>query len=178
MLNFKIIIGFALFGLLVSLIGGMAGAVPLGTVMLRSLLGVLAFAGLGAGVSWLIKKYLPDLDRPLSAGTESAGSSESETGNAVDIVLPEADCTIRGQVVDQMGEAAGGSVKMRASGSAFEGGTMPDADGRFAFKVPAGSYRVSAHSTVRRWGEEIGRTDVSVGKESRSADVSVVVDAG
>ena len=96
----------------------------------------------------------------------------------VDIVLPEADCTIRGQVVDQMGEAAGGSVKMRASGSAFEGGTMPDADGRFAFKVPAGSYRVSAHSTVRRWGEEIGRTDVSVGKESRSADVSVVVDAG
>ena len=89
MLNFKIIIGFAAFALVISLIGGMAGAVPIGTAALRVLLGVVVFAGLGAGVSWLIKKFLPDLAQQLSNGTADKGSDDVTTGVEVDIVLPE-----------------------------------------------------------------------------------------
>ncbi len=89
MLNFKIIIGFAAFALFITLVGGMAGAVPIGMVMLRALLGVIAFTGLGAGVSWLIKKYLPDLVEPRSAGAEKKEEGDANPGAEVNIVLPE-----------------------------------------------------------------------------------------
>ena len=86
MLNFKIIAGFAIFAFLISLLAGLFGVVPFGTLMVRTLFGTIFFAGLGLGVSWLIGKFIPD----LLGGPGNDRKEESDAmGAAVDIVLPE-----------------------------------------------------------------------------------------
>ena len=84
MIDYKIVIGFAAFAFIVSLLSGLIGGVSFGILTLRTLLGTAFFAALGAGASWIFKRYLPEI-----FSRAEAGETVEEPASAVDIVLPE-----------------------------------------------------------------------------------------
>ncbi|MBN2532492.1 MAG: hypothetical protein JXB88_06345 [Spirochaetales bacterium] len=63
MINSKIIIGFAGFAVLVSLLAGAISGVPIVEVLLRTLLWAIIFAAIGLGISVVISRYFPDLSQ-------------------------------------------------------------------------------------------------------------------
>ena len=81
---------FAVGAFLLSLLIGLVSRNPFGVALLRALLLAAVFAGLGAGIRFVVKTYLPEL---AGAGSPSADGGKSETkdgrGGRVDIVLPE-----------------------------------------------------------------------------------------
>jgi hypothetical protein len=88
MINYKIIIGFAAFAFVVSILAGLIGGVAFGALLLRTLAATIVFAGLGLSVGWVIEKYLPGLLSP-DGNPETAGVEEEKAGDGVNIVLPE-----------------------------------------------------------------------------------------
>jgi hypothetical protein len=87
MVDFRIVIGFAAFAFVVALLSGLIGGVSFGILVLRTFLGTALFAGLGAGVSWVFGRYLPEI---FNAGEpQQTAGREEEPGEEVDIVLPE-----------------------------------------------------------------------------------------
>jgi hypothetical protein len=88
MINYKIIIGFAAFAFVVSILAGLIGGVAFGALLLRTLAATIVFAGLGLSVGWVIEKYLPGLLRP-DGNPKTAGVEEEKAGDGVNIVLPE-----------------------------------------------------------------------------------------
>ncbi len=88
MINYKIIIGFAAFAFVVSILAGLIGGVVFGALLLRTLAATIVFAGLGLSVGWVIERYLPELLRP-GVKPETAGREEEKAGDGVNIVLPE-----------------------------------------------------------------------------------------
>ena len=81
---------FAAGAFLLSLLIGLISRNPFGVALLRALLLAVVFAGLGAGLRFVVKTYLPEL---AGAESPSADGGKSETrdgrGGRVDIVLPE-----------------------------------------------------------------------------------------
>ena len=76
--------GFAAAGaFFVSLLVGLVSRNPFGVVVARALLFAVLFAGLAAGVRYIISKYLPELV------SDTAPSAEGSRGQNVDITLPE-----------------------------------------------------------------------------------------
>jgi hypothetical protein len=75
---------------LISLLVGLVTRNPFGVVILRALLLAVLFAGLGAGLRYLVRTYLPELAEPDVAPRAGAGSTKGDgRGGRVDIVLPE-----------------------------------------------------------------------------------------
>ncbi|WP_455383699.1 hypothetical protein [Salinispira pacifica] len=66
--------------------GAIAG-VGFGLLLLRAVIGAVAFAVIGAGVSLVVARYLPELKK-LSDADSAADSARAE-GRNVDIVIPE-----------------------------------------------------------------------------------------
>jgi len=89
MFNYRIIIGFAALAFVISLLSGTFGAVPFGIILLRTVIGTLVFAALGAAASWVIHTFLPDLFPDDVRGGSDRDRSEGKDGNGVDIVIPE-----------------------------------------------------------------------------------------
>jgi len=87
MIDYRIVIGFAAFAFVISLLSGLIGGVSFGILVLRTFLGTALFAGLGAGVSWVFGRYLSEVFRAGEPRAEP--EEEGETGEDVDIVLPE-----------------------------------------------------------------------------------------
>jgi hypothetical protein len=85
MINYRIVLGFAIFAFVISLLAGLIGGISFGQLVLRVLLGTAAFSLLGIGASWIIQKYLPELLQ-----REASEKAEGDTSaDEVDIVLPE-----------------------------------------------------------------------------------------
>jgi hypothetical protein len=101
-INWKLPLGFALFGAAVSLIAGLAGGNPFGIVLLRLFFSALAFALLGLVVGLLLRRYFPELSRAPSRPAE-------EDSGRVDIIIDE----------ELPGEPAG-EPTLRAPGSILE----------------------------------------------------------
>ena len=80
---------------LLSLVIGLIAGNPFGIAFFRALLFGILFAGLGVGLRFVVRAYLPE----LAAAGAPAGSADASTepraagqrGTAVDIVLPEDD---------------------------------------------------------------------------------------
>ncbi len=93
-------LGFALktaiAGLILSLIGGIIGGVDFGVIILRMLIGALVAGALGAGLFFLISKFLPELltislkddENPLDAGLDAVIQTDGP-GSNVDIVIDD-----------------------------------------------------------------------------------------
>lgn len=80
-MNWKIAGFFGAFGFVISLLAGIIGGVSFGMILLRSIAAGVVFGGLGIGITFAIKRFLPEL-------TESAGNETlSMEGAGVDIVL-------------------------------------------------------------------------------------------
>ncbi len=93
------------------------------------------------------------------------------------LVLPAADCTIRGQVTDIAGAPVSGVTVELSSNACDTNALLPDEDGRFAFKVPAGSYRLRPRPHGRLSSRAPEPTTVVVGGDRKEAEVSLVVSA-
>ena len=78
----KLLVGFSLFGALVSLISGIAGGNPFGIILLRLVLSAVVFAALGLGVQAVFRRYLPDL-------LQRSPPPAQKTGEGVDIIIDE-----------------------------------------------------------------------------------------
>jgi hypothetical protein len=84
--SWKIGAAFAAGAFLLSLLIGLITRNPFGTVFLRAFLLALLFAGLGAGLRYLVRTYLPEL---ASGQAAAAVSPEEKRGSRVDIVLDD-----------------------------------------------------------------------------------------
>ncbi|MFI3257062.1 MAG: hypothetical protein R3Y36_02060 [Spirochaetales bacterium] len=81
----KACIGFAV-GLLLSIIGGIAGNVSFGAVLVRALISGLCCGALTIGADYIFKKYFLDSDVLSDASTKQQSNSTSSSG-AVDITV-------------------------------------------------------------------------------------------
>jgi hypothetical protein len=88
--NWKIAAVFAAGAFILSLITGLVAGNPFGVVIFRALLFGVVFAALGAGLRYVVKKFLPELLTQSTAKPVAAPPDESaRRGTKVDIVLPE-----------------------------------------------------------------------------------------
>jgi hypothetical protein len=82
-INWKVLAIFGGFGFIISLLVGAISGVGFGTLLFRGILSGVLFAGVGFGLSILIKKFLPGLV------SETEEAEEEEESGGVDIVIEE-----------------------------------------------------------------------------------------
>ncbi len=67
---------------------GLFSGNPFGTALLRAFLLAVVFAGIGVGLAFVVKKFLPELLEPSARSAVPPRKAEAER-HSVDIVLPE-----------------------------------------------------------------------------------------
>jgi hypothetical protein len=77
---------FAAAALALSFLVGIFAGNPFLTVIFRAILLAAAFAAIGVGFAFVVKRYLPELVSPPAAAPAASGDAE---GHSVDITLPE-----------------------------------------------------------------------------------------
>jgi hypothetical protein len=84
---------FAAAGLVLSLLVGVLAGNPFGTILLRALLFAVVFGGVGAGLQYVVRRFLPELAGAAAAqtapGDAPADAEGKPEGSTIDIVLPE-----------------------------------------------------------------------------------------
>lgn len=95
---------FAGFGLAVALVAGLAGRVPLSTVLLRALAGAAVFGALGLATVSILERFVPEVFARVKAAEPAQAAAPAST---IDIVLPE-ESPLGGEFADEL-EAADGS---------------------------------------------------------------------
>lgn len=89
---------FAAAGLVLSLLVGVLAGNPFGVILLRALLFAVAFGGVGAGIQYVVRRFLPELAGAEPTGTPAPGDVDGPAaaspagaadGATIDIVLPE-----------------------------------------------------------------------------------------
>ena len=85
MINIRIIIVFAGFAVLIALIAGGIGGVPIVQILIRVLLWAVIFGLIGTGVSAVISKFLPELNQLING--ENTG--EKTYRGDFEAVIPE-----------------------------------------------------------------------------------------
>jgi len=103
---------FAAAAFVFSFVTGIVARNPVGTIILRAVLLAALFCGLGVGLQFVVRKFLPELTgAPAAAPDERAPGSAVNApgmGAVVDIVLPEENPLEAGQrPVEASGEPAG-----------------------------------------------------------------------
>ena len=93
MINWKIPVGFAGFGAVVSLLAGIIGGNPFGVILLRLFLSTLVCGGLGLGINLIVNKFLPEL-------SATPPIPRADSGEEVDIVIDE-DIPLAEEVEEQ-----------------------------------------------------------------------------
>jgi hypothetical protein len=80
---------FAAAGLVLSLLVGILAGNPFGVILLRALAFAAAFGGVGAGLQYVVRRFLPELAGGTDATPPGPPETAGATGSTVDIVLPE-----------------------------------------------------------------------------------------
>jgi hypothetical protein len=75
---------FAAAAFVLSFVTGIAARNSVATIVLRAVLLAVLFSGLGVGLQFVVKKFLPEL-----SGAPGAPADERPPGSSIDIVLPE-----------------------------------------------------------------------------------------
>jgi len=81
-INWKIIAIFGGIGFFISLLTGAISGVGFGTILLRGIISGIIFGGIGFGLTFIIKKFLPEMDAEEKSELE-------EDVPTVDIVIEE-----------------------------------------------------------------------------------------
>jgi hypothetical protein len=121
MINWRLLAGFAIAGGVISILAGLAGRNPFGTILLRMLVSAAIFSGLGLGLSFLLRRYFPDLLR-------GGPPRKQPEGNQVDIVIDE-DLPLEPDSLlgPEPGADTAGADTARADTAGAEPGTEADA---------------------------------------------------
>jgi len=77
-IEYKFIILFGLTGFICSVLAGLAFGIKPGVIISRSFFFTLAFCGLGFGIIFIIKKYIPELYEAISDIKTGSTGPESE----------------------------------------------------------------------------------------------------
>lgn len=85
MISWKVVVASGTVAVVLSLLTGIISGVHFGTLLLRALLWGAIFCGIGAVISLVISKYLPELLSPPSGGDRD----DAQSARNVDIVLPD-----------------------------------------------------------------------------------------
>jgi hypothetical protein len=80
---------FASAGLVLSLLVGLLAGNPFGVMLLRGMLFAIAFGGVGAGMQYVVRRFLSELSGGGPAPSDGADDSAKPAGSTIDIVLPE-----------------------------------------------------------------------------------------
>jgi hypothetical protein len=148
----KIAAGCAAGAFLLSFLIGLITRNPFGVVILRAFLLALLFAGVGTGLRYVVRRYLPEAMPSASAAPATA---EQERGGRVDITLPEEDGVSRQQV--------------RAEARKSRAGRTADADEETSEQVEAQALGDLAQDL----GEELGAAEDGAGPpDAEEQDVS------
>jgi len=83
MINWKVVVGSGAVAVVLSLLTGIISGVSFGTLMLRAVMWGALFCGAGAGISFVVSKYLPELQ-----SLPKKPESQADEARNVDIVLP------------------------------------------------------------------------------------------
>jgi hypothetical protein len=88
---------FSAAGLVLSLLVGLLARNPFGVMLLRALLFAVLFGGVGAGLRYIVRRFLPELVAGEAAGAAAADdASVRPEGSTIDIVLPEEPPPVEG----------------------------------------------------------------------------------
>jgi hypothetical protein len=82
--NWKFIAGSAGFAFFISFLTGLFSGVQFGTLLLRAVIGGVAFGGIAFGIEYIIKRYLPELTKAISPEQQPREASPN-----VDIVIED-----------------------------------------------------------------------------------------
>ena len=92
MKNLKFIIGFAIFGFLLSFFSGLFSGAGFGIVLLKALLFALIFGALSFGISIVFQKFLAsDVSESVISENKTDSHPAKKSEHAVDIVLENED---------------------------------------------------------------------------------------
>ncbi|MBN1410611.1 MAG: hypothetical protein JW969_07185 [Spirochaetales bacterium] len=90
MINWKYMVVFAGFAFVISILTGGLSGVSLLDIFIRAFIWGLLFAGIGAGVSFVASKYLPDIiSNKEKTGPVDINEYESESEGDIDFIIPE-----------------------------------------------------------------------------------------
>ncbi len=88
MINWKIVVIFPLFAIIVSIFSGIAGGVSFLDLVLRAFLWGIVFGGIGLGVSFIIERFFPELKSAVERDNERVGQRASGEGS-FEAFIPE-----------------------------------------------------------------------------------------
>jgi hypothetical protein len=87
---------FAAAGLVLSLLVGVLAGNPFGIILLRALVFAVLFGGVGVGMQFVVRRFLPGLndagpstDAPSNGSVQPVDAEAKAEGSTIDIVLPE-----------------------------------------------------------------------------------------
>jgi hypothetical protein len=136
---------FAAAGLVLSLLVGLLAGNPFGVMIVRAILFAILFGGMGAGMQYMVRRFLPELagrDAAETAGLGGGGAEARPEGSTIDIVLPE-EPPPAGAAADERAEPLEELPGMGEGASAVEelDGTEPAAEAAPApASAPAAPY--------------------------------------
>lgn len=124
MKDLKVITVFSGSAFVLSLVAGVLGAVSFPILLLRALLGVVFFGGLGFLVMYVLRKFLPELFDTGSVEEEAVLEEAGETVPKVDIVIDDEQESPSEGIVEEAGVPESG-IKLEdevrvTSGEAFD----------------------------------------------------------
>ena len=139
----------------------------------------------GGEVEFALKTFPPGdgriwISTPSGVGVLRRVQVAPGGSTRAEVVLPVPTCVIRGCLVDANGKpAAGARVEIGGHGDGgfhFNGEAIPNADGGFEFKVPAGVYNLSIRPVDRGSSREsLPKTEVTIVDGQAEAKVVLTV---
>ena len=118
---------FAAAGLVLSLLVGLLARNPFGVMLLRALLFAILFGGVGAGMQYVVRRFLPEIAGGEAAAPEGGDDAAVKPeGSTIDIVLPEEPAPVaeapegRGETLEELAGAgdADGTAAVEELGGA------------------------------------------------------------
>jgi len=173
----KIAAACATGAFLLSLAIGLIAGNPFGIAFARGLLCAVLFAGLGVGLRFVVRTYLPELAAAGALAGKTAEAAADHRGAAVDIVLPE-DEGLRRQAYSGTSHPSRASTGEPGEGEPVEElGTEQDEDaasqaeaqalGELAEELPGGT---ESGAPGQRGGVSGGSEDEEAVEEVESED--------
>ncbi len=186
--NWKIAAACSAGAFVLSLVVGLLARNPFGIALLRAFLLAALFAGLGAGLRFVVRAYLPELLAAPTAADGPAGRDDGR-GASVNIVLPEengvrparmAARTARGQPAEEAGAGEEDAIEEALEGdeesvSRAEAQAIGELAEEFAEELPPASESADAtesagHGTGADAADETEAEEPAAGKPSWAAE--------
>jgi hypothetical protein len=139
---------FAAAGLVLSLLVGVLARNPFGVTLIRAVLFAIAFGGVGAGMQYVVRRFLPEIT--AGGAAESEGGDDGAVkpaGSTIDIVLPE-EPVPAGGLPEEQGEPL---EELPGTGDAAGATAVEELDGPETVPgpAPAPAQRVEKPARVR-----------------------------